>query len=222
MNAKLQKAHSSWSTTKLHLWGSSPLQETTGRGCRKGGTSLMNAVQREGKFLCSALPPRLYWQRTEMFSWHGCSAPVAAWKACWGNGSMAIPTCWGHGSGPTEQRQRLSQGFLLSTKAPLHLSQGKWEGSEWLQVSKTYWEVKGFQSACRNRQGQRKSAGVGLRQCLRTSDGGQIFLPFSWEMFLSNRRTKAPQKCERGRGEGKFVRAHRKNKQYHKVNGDPS
>lgn len=24
----------------------------------------------------------------------------------------------------------LSQGFLLSTKAPLHLSQGKWEGSE--------------------------------------------------------------------------------------------
>jgi len=116
----------------------------------------------------------------------------------------------------------LSQGFLLSTKAPLHLSQGKWEGSEWLQVSKTYWEVKGFQSACRNRQGQRKSAGVGLRQCLRTSDGGQIFLPFSWETFLSNRRTKAPQKCERGRGEGKFVRAHRKNKQYHKVNGDPS
>lgn len=34
------------------------------------------------------------------------------------------------------------------------------------------------------------SARVGLRQCLRTSDGGQIVLPFRYETNLPNQRTK--------------------------------
>lgn len=140
---------------------------------------------------CCQLPAYSSWPRTETHSRH-------ITESCLEHLLKAVPNSLVLKGSSSETTTEAEAVFMMgSCPAPRHLcssSQVKcWR--LWAGVSKPPLGTSGrekFQEATASTSKvKRNSVRVGVRQHLRTSDGGQILLPFRYETFLPHRRTKA-------------------------------